>query len=268
MDVLASTALEDVGLLYGEQDLSSWPLFKGGYINFGYWGCVKESAEPAEKERVRSSARMYDEVAKHLSIKNSDDVLEIGCGIGVGTCQVYKKFSPKSILGIDASNHQISRALKRAKSYKISGNIAFLQEHAETFSNGKRKFNKIFTIEALQHFQSVERFAFEAEKSLVADGILVISTFMFKSHPSDQFFSFFPNFERGVDQIVILDGLVKTLKKKGFQNVQAKSIGDHVWNGFDAWVKQTEFADTWNANWKKAFDMGILDYYILVCKRN
>ena len=138
---------------------------------------------------------------------------------------------------------------------------------AEEFKTGKKKFNKIYSIEALQHFDSIPNFITQANEKLADNGVLVVSTFMFKSYPSENFLVQFPNFECGVDKVIVFSELIQELKKEGFSKIKSISIGKNVWDGFNAWIMQTEFADTWNTNWKKAYDTGLLDYYILVCKK-
>jgi hypothetical protein len=40
-------------------------------------------------------------------------------------------------------------------------------------------------------------------------------------------------------------------------------LGEHVWHGFDAWIGQTEFRDSWGRNWLEAYNCGLIDYYLV-----
>jgi ubiquinone/menaquinone biosynthesis C-methylase UbiE len=51
---------------------------------------------------------------RRLSTGKSDDILEIGCGQGVGAKIIYDMFVPKRYLGVDLDPRMIRRARKRA----------------------------------------------------------------------------------------------------------------------------------------------------------
>jgi ubiquinone/menaquinone biosynthesis C-methylase UbiE len=257
--------LTSVKDLYGEQDLSGSTLFAGGFINFGYWKNIGLNKKIDRRTRILSSKQLYKKVFSHLGPNENDSIIEIGCGIGNGCVLLHKEFEPTYIIGIDASPHQIERACKRHKTY-IEGygdSIRFINSSAESFSIASESITKAFSIEALQHFTDINDFLKSVYRVLKQKGKVVISTFFFRKNPSPEFLELFPNFKKGIDQIVLIDKFLSELQSTGFENIKCQSIGNNVWHGFNKWISQTEYKDTWDKNWIKGYHDEVLDYFVI-----
>lgn len=261
--------LTNVETLYGEQDLSSSTLFSGGYINFGYWKDIDLNNDISKKTRTLSSKKLYSKVFESLDIVGNDAVIEVGCGLGNGSVLLHKKFKPKFIMALDASLDQIQRALKRHSAYlrKFQDSIRFLTCSADHIQMKPKSITKVFSVEALQHFSNLDLFLNSVFNVLQAGGKFVVATFFFKTNPPAGFMNLFPNFKTGIDKIIKTDEFTNMLRKQGFQDVQYQSIGEHVWNGFDKWISQTEYKETWDKNWIWAYEEGILDYFIFEARK-
>ncbi len=258
------TELTDVNTLYSKQNLAGASLFAGGFINFGYWKGIETKPKISLKNRALSSKQMYKLICRRLAIRKNDSVLEIGCGLGNGCVMLHKIYNPKYVIGIDATNKQIQRALKKHKPYIDShrDSIKFFRSNAESIQISPGTISKCFSVEALQHFESIDSFLSSVFSVLKSRGKLVVTTFFFKVSPPVKFFDQFPNFASGVDKIVKTEDFSQKLKAHGFKGIKCRSIGKFVWNAFDRWIAQTEYRDTWDKNWIKAYKEGILDYYV------
>lgn len=264
------TDLVDVDLMYGDQDLASASLFAGGFINFGYWKRLKTQPRISRRTRILSSKNLYKEVFDVLDVHTTDTVLEVGCGLGNGCVLLHKEYSPASVIGVDASDRQIQRALSKHASYLQNhmDGMRFMVSPAEEIPLSKESMTKIFSLEALQHFASIDGFLKGTSEILKPQGKLVIATFFFKTAPSRDFMKRFPNFSCGVDKVVTLKGLTDSLAQQGFTDMRYSSIGEYVWEGFDRWIAQTDYKDTWDKHWIWAYQEGWLDYYIFeACKK-
>ena len=69
---------------YGPEDLSSLPLFAGGFINFGYWRGIPLDGELSVEQRISSQRQLYRLVLRALDVSSPDRILEVGCGLGLG----------------------------------------------------------------------------------------------------------------------------------------------------------------------------------------
>lgn len=264
--VVDLTTVED---LYNDQNLAATSLFSGGFINFGYWETLKIHPRISARTRALSSQKLYEKIFDLLAINTTDSVLEIGCGLGNGSILLHQKYKPKYLIGIDASAFQIQRAMAKHKNYLSSSkdSLVLTVATAENFKIPPSSITKAFSVEALQHFDSVDNFLHLILKTLKPGGRLVVTTFFLKSDPPSKFFDLFPNFASGVDKLIKVDDFKQKLVEFDFVNIELQSIGKHVWHGFDRWISQTEYRDTWDKNWLDAYKNNILDYYIFIAEK-
>jgi hypothetical protein len=87
------------------------------------------------------------------------------------------------------------------------------------------------------------------------------------THPSDELRRWIETIDNGIDVVFTIDSFRDDLLKAGFADVHVDSIGEHVWCGFDAWMEQTEFKDSWGRNWLKAYQRGLMDYYLVTADK-
>jgi hypothetical protein len=72
---------------------------------------------------------------------------------------------------------------------------------------------------------------------------------------------------------VELDNLVAARMARDSKNstgsvdVRVEILGEHIWRGFDAWIDQTEFKDSWGRNWLTAYNRGLIDYYVVTADK-
>ncbi len=255
--------------MYGDDDLSSFSLFSGNYINFGYWQDFMPGLI-SEDERTESQAALYRIVLHRLAINPTDVVLEVGCGIAVGTALALREFAPGTVCGLDLSRDQLDRATRvNAELLARQPDRFMLQQgSALEIPYASKHFNKCYSVEAAQHFEDLATFASETHRVLRPGGRLAVATF-FMTHPSavDGLRQSIETIGSGIDVVVAIDSFRDYLLKAGFADVHVDSIGEHVWWGFDAWMEQTEFKDSWGRNWLKAYHGGLIDYYLVTADK-
>lgn len=164
--------------MYDDFDLSKWSLFSGGFINFGYWGKVKKHLPISEWERTESEKNLYRHLANKLLISKKDKVLEVACGLGLGSSLILSEYSPLEIKAIDISKTQIYRAKSLNQNIiKKSKRLDFQIGMAEKIPFQDNFFEIVFSIEAAQHFVSVVEFIKESYRVLKPKGKFGIATF-------------------------------------------------------------------------------------------
>jgi hypothetical protein len=67
----------------------------------------------------------------------------------------------------------------------------------------------------------------------------------------------------GIDKAPSITTFKEILERNGFTNITVESIGKNVWQGFDAWTAQGDLKDSWTRNWYKAYQQGLIDYYLV-----
>lgn len=247
--------------LYSGKDLAA--LFRGDFINFGYWKNIP--AIISENDVITANKNLYCQVFKRLALSYQDKVLEIGSGHGAGCALLSSLYATKSIIGLDYLTTHIDHAQKKHSDLIESGKIKFLQGSAEAIPVPDSSINKIYTIEAFQHFNTQSAIR-EFYRVLAPDGKLIISTFFCKSKSDfEELATLLPRpaiLSDSSREITTVSEVLSLLNQYSFQTIKLENISDYVWLGYDRWVMQND-PGIWDMNWKIAFDKGLLDYYII-----
>ncbi|MFD4598403.1 class I SAM-dependent methyltransferase [Streptomyces sp. NPDC058464] len=98
-----------VRAVYGPQDLSSAPAFRGGFINFGHWDGIPLDRPLTAEDRVRSRRNLYRRVLGTLDGTDARAV-EVGCGPGIGAALALEEFGFAAVTGLDIHPEQLERA--------------------------------------------------------------------------------------------------------------------------------------------------------------
>jgi len=146
--------------------------------------------------------------------------------------------------------------------------LVLQQGSALEFPYAGETFDKCYSVEAAQHFEDLAAFGSEAHRVLRPGGRLAVTTF-FTPHAAaiDELRPLIETIDSGIDVVFAIDSFREDLRKVGFVNVYVESLGEHVWRGFDAWIDQTEFKDSWGRNWLKAYHHGLIDYYLMTADK-
>ena len=71
----------------------------------------------------------------------------------------------------------------------------------------------------------------------------------------------------GIDKVTPIGVVEGMLERAGFQCITIRSIGDHVYQGFDRWTAQGSLAESWTRNWYKGYKLELIDYYIITAAK-
>lgn len=253
------------GALYMDDDLGNHPMFPGGFINFGYWQGIDTDTHIKYSARIISQAQLYEQVLDSVDVQPGDSLVEVGCGHGNGARIAIYDYRAGQVYGIDASDQQAARSQNKIKG-NLSGRLFFQQGTAESLPFAEETVDGIYSVEAIQHFNSVPDFFRSAHSILKPAGRLALCTFyatdkQYISELADTI----PTYRDGLDNILEQEELQSSLISSGFSEVRLRSIGEYVWRGFDRWMHQVRPEDRWPdaEQWLAAYNAGKLDYGIL-----
>jgi MPBQ/MSBQ methyltransferase len=255
--------------LYSGKDLPV--LFKGGFINFGYWmdSTVKKNKITYD-EVIDANKALYQKALDSIFIRPIDNVLEVGSGFGAGCAMIANLYNPKSLIGIDYFQSHVEHSIKLHHALVNQKKITFLQGRAENLPVPDQSIDKLLTLEAFQHFKTTEAIK-EFARVLVDKGTLVISTFFaLKKEFFNEILQLLPRpailSDESNEENMALPDVLQLLEKSGFYDIEVKQIGDKVWFVYDKWVKQND-QGIWDVNWLPAYQKGLLDYFIIKATR-
>lgn len=257
-------------LTYGRNDLSTKPPFQGGYINFGYWKNITLSPKKkiTQEERISSSLALYKLIIDQLEIKRDEKVLEVGCGLGMGCKYALDNYQPSNLNCIDITPEQIARAKKIHKESVDKDLIQFEVASADNINKVSASFDKIYSVEAVQYFPSILKFANEAWRLLKPNGLLII-TAHFSTNEKGYLAAknLLPTVAQDIDRMIPIDQVREAFKIAGFTEVKFEPIGAYVFEGFDRWITQIN-DEPWAHNIYQLYLDGHINYYVLVLRKN
>ncbi len=151
---------------------------------------------------------------KQLGINNSHSLLELGCGVGAVTKEIFKKLKPKNITGIDISPKSIEHA-ERINAGN-SGNIVFILDDVCNLSL-KQKYDYILIFDLLEHllvekhehfFQGLHSFMKDDAKILLNIPYAGYLQFLIETEPNNV---------QIIEEPITISQLAMVLDKTGFE---------------------------------------------------
>jgi len=222
-------------------------------IGFDYvlWGSKHFGFYPTGKADISEKAAqilLQDLVADRLDLTKDQLVLDAGCGQGVVSTYIAKKYG-STIIGITLIPFEVERAQKLAKDLGIHEKTQYhvMDYSATTFSDNY--FDAIYTTETLSHSPNIRKTLQEFFRVLKPGG--KISFFEYTIAP-DKAFS---QWEREIFDVVIEGSAMMGLKD--FRHDQFTTIINDV--GFEN-VKEQNISRNIRPSFYRLYKLSVLPY--------
>ncbi|MCU7826999.1 class I SAM-dependent methyltransferase [Kitasatospora sp. DSM 101779] len=257
---------------YGPADLSRNPVFAGGFINFGHWQAIDLTRPLDESDRIRSQQDLYRQVLRAAAPPDEPEILEVGCGLGVGCALVLGEYGRATVTGMDIHPEQLQRARDTHADLlrREPERLRFVRGAAERMPLEGGGFDAVISVEAAQHFPDVHAFAGEVSRVLRPGGRAAVASFFTVDDApgrSEELAGLLDTFANGLDIARPVQRLADAFTGAGLAGVHVESIGRHVWPGWDLWLSRWWAPETWPRNFLRAYERGILDYYLVTAER-
>jgi ubiquinone/menaquinone biosynthesis C-methylase UbiE len=140
----------------------------GGFLSFGIW-----REDTADYQQA--AADLLAMLLENERPLNRGTILNVACGYGAETFEIYKRLSPEKIIAIDITEAHINFARKKAEALDLSKKIAFAKQDACILPYPSGSFSYVIGIEGPAHFNTREKFLRRAFAVLESGGILLLT---------------------------------------------------------------------------------------------
>lgn len=207
---------------------------KIGY-NIALWGSKHFGFYPENKKASEKEAQalMQDLIGKKLDLSKSMKVLDAGCGQGVVSVYLVKKFGCE-IEGITVVPFEVkaAKALAKKSNVKDKTNYHLMDYSDMKFENNY--FDAIYTIETLSHSINIIKTLKEFFRVLKPGGKIALLEYTIAE--DDKFSEYEMDILNKVVYSSAMDGLKsfrhdkfqKLISKAGFENINSENISENV----------------------------------------
>ena len=112
----------------------------------------------------------------HLSLKNDDDVLDVGCGGGVNVALMLKECNQGTVTGIDYSPLSVEVSRKKNRKAVEEGKCNIIEGNVLSLPFEDEKFNVITAFETIYFWNPIEKAFKEVHRVLKHEGTFLICT--------------------------------------------------------------------------------------------
>jgi erythromycin 3''-O-methyltransferase len=157
--------------LYGNRNVLATD-FQGGYLNMGLW-------KHGGHGYVRAAENMVHAVCGAARIGRKSDVLSVACGTGTELLTMTERYSPRRVVGLDATWTNAEAAWRRLRTQAEAGTAEIRHGSATRLPWTGPQFSHVICVEGAQHFAPRERFFREAARVLGPGGVLGMTDVVF-----------------------------------------------------------------------------------------
>ena len=199
-----------------------------GSKHFGFYPTGKVNISEKEAQTL-----YQDLVAKNLDLKENQVILDAGCGQGVVSTYLAKKYGSK-IFGITLVRFEVKRAQRRAKNLGVQEKTKYQVMDYSATNFPDNYFDAIYTTETLSHSPDIHKTLQEFFRVLKPGG--KIALFEYTIAPDEKFSAR----EKKMLDVVIEgsammglkdfrhDQFTEVIKKAKFENAKEQNITENI----------------------------------------
>lgn len=169
-------------------------------------------------------------VAERLEVKDSDIILDAGCGVGGTSIWLAKNYGV-TVIGITISEKQVLLAKKYAKENNVDNLTDFYTKDFCNTGFSDNSFTKIFGIESICHAIRKEEFISEAYRILKPKGrLVVIDGFLNKTNLNEEELRIYQEWLDGwyIPNLSNINDFREKLKTLGFRDIEFEEYTKEV----------------------------------------
>lgn len=200
-----------------------WHLKTHLSLHYGYW-------EPDTKRLRDALIKMNDVIAETVQIKESDKVLDAGCGVGGAAMYLAEKFNCHAH-GITLSQNQVDFALNKAKERNLLDKVSFTAADFTKMPFPDESFDVVWATESVCHAHEKADFLKEAHRVLKKGGRLIVADFFRTMEtPNQEEKALLDNWGKSwaVPHFEYINAFDDKAKMAGFSSTKTKNITQNI----------------------------------------
>jgi len=211
----------------GVENYANW---HNGYLNFGLW-------EGGNTDYIKAAENLVHRMGQILGLGKDSKLLDVAPGMGTQDIYLLENFSPQSIDGLDVTWKHIEHGRRRAREANAEDRVRFHHGTAIELPFPDQTFTHILSIEGPEHFDTREKFLYEAHRVLQPGGVIAMADFIVKNQPRTLVERVVGEAARKLWQVPranVYDGHVyrEKMEQAGFREVTIDEIGADVIPGY------------------------------------
>jgi cyclopropane fatty-acyl-phospholipid synthase-like methyltransferase len=135
----------------------------GEHLHHGYWIRGDETKEQAQ-------VQLIEHLARAAEIQPGSRILDVGCGFGASSIYLARNYAAEAT-GITISPIQVEIAGKAASTENVKAKFCLMDAEAMKFD---QKFEVVWSVESISHYQNKKRFFACAANLLERGGTLAM----------------------------------------------------------------------------------------------
>lgn len=140
----------------------------GGFLSFGLWR--EDTADYRQ-----AAENLLNMLLENEKILHRGRILNVACGYGSETFEIYERLSPEKIIAIDVTEAHIRFAAKKTAEYDFAQKIIFEKQDACVLPYLPGSFAYVIGVEGPAHFNTRETFLRRAYDVLEPRGVLLLT---------------------------------------------------------------------------------------------
>jgi len=192
-------------------------------IHYGYW-------DEKTKKHHDSLLHMNNQLLKIANIKNTDYVLDAGCGVGGSSIWLAKEVGSK-VIGIDLCKKNVDTAKAFARKYEVDDLVCFETRDYEDTNYGDNRFDVVWSLESVCHAQDKKRFLEETFRILKSGGRFIMADGFKRREPkNEEEEKIYDMWCKGwvVPHLTTMREFCKCMEEVGFKNIYVRDITSNV----------------------------------------
>lgn len=201
-----------------------------GYLNFGLW-------EDGNTDYVQAAENLVRRMGTTLCLNENSKLLDVAPGMGTQDIYLLQTFNPKSIDGLDVTWKHIEHGRRRSREAGAEDRVRFHHGTAVNLPFPDATFTHVLSIEGPEHFDTREKFLYEARRVLEPGGVIAMADFIVKNPPRNPLERVVAEAARKLWQVPranVYSGDIyrRKMEEAGFEQVEIQEIGAAVIPGY------------------------------------